>query len=275
MKSVKIKSFLGAALAAVIGSSAFAADMPAPVYQPIPVRSFGGWYLRGDIGMTNQRVKSLDNVLFAGAPSLVHHDKDFDSGMLFGLGIGYKYNNWLRFDVTGEYRGKTNFVGMDTWFDGVNTRFNTYSARKSEWLFLTNAYIDLGTWWSVTPFVGAGIGMSRNTISNFRDAGIDPWNSPTLGYADSASKWNFAWAVHAGLAYELSPGVTFEFAYRYLNLGDGQSGDIRTYDGINNIYNPMEFKDITSHDFKFGVRWMMDGGIGKMPVQQYPLMTKG
>ena len=42
---------------------------------------------------------------------------------------------------------------------------------KTEWLFLTNAYIDLGTWWCVTPFIGAGIGASRNTISNFMDQG--------------------------------------------------------------------------------------------------------
>jgi opacity protein-like surface antigen len=269
MRSVKNKFFAGTAAIAISIGAASAADLPPPViYEPLPVKAFSGWYLRGDIGMTNQQVKNLDNLLFPNTPNLVIHDKTFDSGMLFGLGVGYQYNSWLRFDVTGEYRGKTNFSGLDTWNDGT-ARFNNYTGKKSEWLFLANAYLDLGTWWCITPFIGAGIGTSRNTIHSFRDAGIDEFNAPTLGYADAASKWNFAWAVHAGLSYQAAPNLTFELAYRYLSLGDAQSGDIIAYDGTNNFNNPMRFNDITSHDIKFGMRWALDGGIGKAPVPQY------
>ena len=39
-------------------------------------------------------------------------------------------------------------------------------------------------------------------------------------------------------------------------MGDGLTGDLRTFDGSNvNINNPMTFKNITSHDLKLGVRW--------------------
>ena len=38
-------------------------------------------------------------------------------------------------------------------------------------------------------------------------------------------------------------------------MGDGLTGDLRTFDGVNNINNPMTFKNITSHDLKLGVRW--------------------
>ena len=170
-----------------------------------------GWYLRGDIGMTNQQVKSLDNVLFPGTPGLVIHDKNFEAGMLFGVGVGYKWNNWFRFDVTGEYRGETGFHGFDTWNDGVGARFNNYTAKKSEWLVLANAYLDLGTWWCITPFIGAGVGWSSVTIHSFRDAGISGPGAtgfPTIAYADAASKSNFAWALHAGLAYEVTKAFT-------------------------------------------------------------------
>jgi opacity protein-like surface antigen len=274
MSSVRTKLLTGVAAAAMLGTTAYAADLPPPtLYQPVPV-SFGGWYLRGDIGMTNQRVKEMVDVqLFPGTQDLVIHDKSFDSGMLFGLGVGYQYNNWLRFDVTGEYRGRTDFTGLDTWFDGTDARFNTYTARKSEWLFLANAYVDLGTWWCITPFVGLGIGTSRNTISSYRDVGTGPGPGfvPALAFADSASKWNFAWAVHAGLSYQVTPGFTVELAYRYVNLGDGLTGDVRPYDGPGSIYNTMEFKDITSHDLKFGVRWALDAApIGKQPVFAAP-----
>ena len=211
--------------------------------------------------MTNQQVKSLDNVSFPGTPNLVIQDKNFESGTLFGIGVGYQFNNWLRFDVTGEYRGETGFHGLDTWTDLLgNPRFNNYTAKKSEWLALVNVYADLGTWYSFTPFVGVGIGGSRNTIHSFRDAGIDEFGSPTLGFAHAASKWNFAWAIHAGIGYKITPNATIEFAYRYVNLGDALSGDIETYSGLNSVNNPMHFKDITSHDVKLGVRWLLDAG---------------
>jgi opacity protein-like surface antigen len=204
----------------------------------------------------------------ANAPNFTWLDKGgFDSAPLFGLGIGYQYNNWLRFDLTGEYRGKASFHALDSYTGGTNE----YSGTKSEWLFLANGYIDLGTWWSVTPFVGAGIGFANINIDHFRD--INVLNSGG-GYADSGSTTNFAWALHAGLAYQVTPNFSIELAYRYLNMGDGKTGIAYNLNGTtsNSVYT---FKDITSHDIKFGVRWMMDGGIGKMPVQQYPLMTKG
>jgi opacity protein-like surface antigen len=274
MGPTKMLAFAGAATALISTTAAIAADFPAAMPPPqmahTPVEATG-WYLRGDIGMTNQQVKKLDNVLFPTTPNLVIHDKNFEAGMLFGIGAGYKWNNWLRFDVTGEYRGETGFHGFDTWNDG-NPRFNNYTAKKSEWLVLANAYIDLGTWWCITPFVGAGVGWSYVTIHSFRDAGVAyPGPTPTMAYADAASKSNFAWALHAGLSYEVTKSFTVELAYRYTNLGNGASGDIIAFDGTNTVNNPMHFKDITSHDVKFGVRWMLQ----PEPVYQPPLMRRG
>ena len=31
-----------------------------------------------------------------------------------------------------------------------------------------------------------------------------------------------------------------------------------TYDGVSTLFNPMEFHNITSHDVRLGVRWMLD-----------------
>jgi opacity protein-like surface antigen len=277
MRNARVLAAVGATL--LSATAAFAADMGPVIYPPpLPVKeSFSGWYLRGDIGMTNQEVGKLDNVLFRGTPNLVIHDNNFESGILFGLGAGFQWNSWLRTDVTGEYRGETGFHGFDTWFDGANARFNNYTAKKSEWLLLANAYVDLGTWWQMTPFIGAGVGMSRITIHSFRDAGTTGGaGSPTMGFADAASTWNFAWAAHAGIAYQVTKNFTVELAYRYLSLGTGKSGDIRTFDGVNNINNPMEFKNLTSHDVKLGVRWAFghdDGPYYSKPVYAPPPTT--
>src|SRR6185295_2046953 len=59
-----VKSFIAAGAATLLSSAAFAADMAIapPPYAPV-VEDFGGWYLRGDIGFSNQRVDRLNNVL--------------------------------------------------------------------------------------------------------------------------------------------------------------------------------------------------------------------
>ena len=204
-------------------------------------------------------------------------DKSFDTGLLAGLGMGYQFNNWFRVDVTGEYRGRTGFRGLDVYPGGTNN----YEGVKSEWLFLANAYIDLGTWWCLTPFVGAGIGYSRNTIDSFRDVGIANFVTPTLAYANSHSQWEMAWALHAGVAYKVNNNFTAEFAYRYTNLGDFKSGDLIGYDGTNNVYNPMMLNGVTSHDFKLGLRWALTPNdvpayAPPPPPPMYPpLMRKG
>ena len=93
--------------------------------------------------------------------------------MFFGLGLGYKFNDWFRVDVTGEYRGKANFHGSDsvTFTGGIGV--DNYSGSKSEWVFLANAYVDLGTWWCMTPYIGAGVGGANIKIIGFRDDGFN------------------------------------------------------------------------------------------------------
>ncbi|MDC7789900.1 porin family protein [Rhodoplanes sp. TEM] len=270
MASVKMFAVAGSAVLLSL-TAAGAADLPlAPPPMPV-VQDFSGWYLRGDIGFSNQKVKEIYNVLeSAPGTSVTTPHASFDAAPFFGIGIGYQYNNWLRFDVTGEYRAGATFHGLQVVsFNGAVTGTDEYSATKSEWLAMANMYVDLGTWWCVTPFVGAGIGASYNRISNFVDV-----NTPNQGvaYAADTGKWNFAWALHAGLAYKVTPGFTVELAYRYLDLGDAVSGDLVTYTGVNALVNPEQFNNITSHDIKLGVRWMLNA---PEPVYAPPLMRKG
>ena len=274
-----VKTLVAAGAATLLSSAAFAADMaitpPPQMYAPPPViEDFGGWYLRGDIGFSNQRVERLNNILDSTVTTSAQ-SLGFNTAGIFGLGVGYKVNNWFRADVTGEYRGNSQFFGTDrlTFPGGFGT--DTYHATKSEWVVLANAYVDLGTWWYITPFIGAGVGGARVGIANFTDQGIANNGAgalPGLVFGDNLSKWNLAWAIHAGLAYKVSPNFTVELAYRYLDMGDGLTGDLRAFDGANNVVNPTTFKNITSHDLKLGVRWNLDSS---EPVEAPPPVRKG
>lgn len=246
-----IKTSLIAGFAAVtIAAPAGAADMPPPmVYKAAPVAvDTGGWYLRGDIGFSNQKVDELTSPAYT--PAVTVLKKEVDAAPFGGLGFGYQFNNWFRVDVTGEYRGGAAFRGLDTYGAGSNDYWGT----KSEWLFLGNVYLDLGTWWCFTPFIGAGIGYSRNTISNWRD--INNQTGATA-YADTNSQWEFAWALHAGIAYQVTNNFTAEFAYRYTSLGDFGTSDMIGFNGVNATYNPIYLNNVTSHDFKVALRWKL------------------
>jgi len=279
MVSVKVASI--AAAGALISTVASAADMPSlpPVYAPPIEEAAAGWYVRGDIGMTNQSFKRLHQRLYdVPGISVEANGRGWDSSMLWGLGVGYKFNDWFRADVTGEYRGKANFHGSD------NVRFNggqgvdSYSGSKSEWVFMANAYVDLGTWWCITPYIGAGVGMADIKISGFRDDGFN-FVGGALGnstaYAADATKWNFAWSVQAGLTYQVTSSMAIDFGYRYIDLGDATTGPTRAFDGSFGNGGPFTFNHITSHDLKLGVRWLLDPPMQSQPMLLPPLMQRG
>jgi opacity protein-like surface antigen len=270
------KFALASAAVGLAITTANAADLAIAPVAPIPVVAFSGWYLRGDIGMTNQQTTSLTNVVAPGT-SVGTKFLTFDSAPLYSLGAGYQFNNWLRFDVTGEYRGNSHFHGQQIASFGGVTLPDDYNASKSEWLFMANAYVDLGTWWCITPFIGAGVGTSRNTISSFVDfgasqAGLGGNSILATTYAENASKWNLAWAAYAGLAYKVAPGLNLELTYRYINLGHAATGLTNSFDGVTVVNAPgFNFGDITSQDVMLGFRWNLPVELPAMA----PVITKG
>jgi opacity protein-like surface antigen len=257
---MRILRKLGLATALVTLSSGYglAADIiEEPIPEVVPV-VYGGWYLRGDIGMSNQHIDGLENELNSLPATLDWRNSGtFSSAPTYQVGVGYEFNEWFRVDGTVQYRGKADFDAFDRYDiegDGVWDGANQYEAEKSEWLLMFNGYVDLGTYAGITPYVGAGIGASRNTISGYQDI-----NTPNGGvaYAGSDPHWEFAWGLHAGLAMDITDRATLDFGYSYLDLGDARTDDVIAYDGTNTIDNPTTFKNITSHDLKFGLRYKL------------------
>jgi len=302
MRSVKL--LVAVAAASLLSSAALAQGvysgnapsvMSAPLlrgqsYDP-GTQDTNGWYLRGDVGFASNKVDHLYNVdydhNFPNHTALAPFQQTaiFDSSGIASIGIGYQFNSWLRADVTGQYRANANFKGSDRYTYGLGGgvqgyAIDVYGASMSSYVLMANAYADLGTWNRITPFVGAGIGVARNTIKGLTDtslADVSPGViSPGVAYGDPASKWNLAWALHAGLAYQIDPGLTLELGYHYLNLGDAAAGDTITFQNGNTRFNPMEFKNITSHDVTVGLRWNLDPPLVYAPAPMpAPLVRKG
>jgi opacity protein-like surface antigen len=277
MGSLKLRASLAGFLAVATSSMvAHAADLlpPPPMPEPFEFAAAGGWYLRGDVGFSNQSVERISNPVIAAGTTLNTTHKGFDSAPFGGAGIGYKFNDWIRADLTGEYRGRANFHGADTvTTPGVFFGTNDVSASKSEVVGMANVYFDLGSWYGFTPFIGGGVGVADVTIHDYKDRGLafngaGGFLGNGFATARDYSRTNFAWAVHAGVAYAVSSNFSVEFAYRYLNMGDAQTGTLVGFDGTTTPATKLH--NLDSHDFKVGFRWML----GDHHPEHPPLMRK-
>ena len=74
---------------------------------------------------------------------------------------------------------------------------------SNSWVFLANAFVDLGTWNCFTPFVGVGIGGAYNMISNFTDLrqmlGVRRNRQFIRPRTEWHQQWSLAWALYAGV----------------------------------------------------------------------------
>jgi opacity protein-like surface antigen len=278
---------LGVASALAVSiASANAADMLPPplIHSPMPsmpsIDIGGNWYLRGDVGVGMYADPKVSLVDQTAPPDLNFLSKGMGEGAIIGAGVGYQFNSWLRADVTAQYRAGVNFSGLDrgTYVanafnvgTGVNEPTtwafnNVYGGKVSAFVALANGYIDLGTWNCLTPYIGFGVGVANLRFGPLSDQGVvGPINTAVYngfgptggGYAAEKTKTNFAWAVHAGVAYDVNPNLKLELGYSYLNMGSVNSGDIvSSFLNTNTRNNYIRLKDIQSHDFKIGMRWM-------------------
>ena len=337
MAKFKALTIAGAMTAGAFGA-AHAADLlppppapePPPPYVSAAPLEFSGWYLRGDVGIgvnRNIRLQTAPDPLkgtLSGFPVAKYQffNEDLGASAFAGFGVGYQYNNWLRFDVTGEYRGgghlsavdelsssgnfnNTNaFIGKLGATPSTSTLRNFYKGNVSSMVAMFNGYVDLGSWYGITPFVGAGVGMARNTVRGLTDtgfnyvnvnyvAGQDPFGNAVGGFTDSkgyptggfwspGSKTNVAWALMAGLGYNVSQNLKLELGYRYLNLGSLKTGQSFCF-GAAAGFAACDFKitsnRLDSHDFRLGMRWMLNDTVALaapayIPQQQAPLAER-
>ena len=228
------------ALAAVATvNAAHAADMqlPPPMVQSAPVfiqEYQSGWYLRGDIGYRMNDLDGLSSSIGINPTGTTTIDDRFT----IGGGGGYK-NGWFRADVTMDYAPRASVTSVTP----------DYRMKVEAFTTLANVYLDLGTWWGITPYVGAGAGISWNRTGDYFSNAL---LFPGLQGADvNKAKWDFAWAAMGGLTFNLSPNLLMDVSYRYLNMGDAITP-------IASDNNQLTIRDMTAQEFRLGLRYNLN-----------------
>lgn len=206
-----------------------------------------GWYIRGDIDYHRTKLRGTEYVTY-GVPGgtsafATTHLKDSFS---IGAGIGYNIGKYLRADITADYWMKSDFRGTTVGTCGAppapcnSTDAGGYSAL----VVLANAYVDMGTWHGITPYVGAGIGAAQvkwNNLSNTVGAVTTTHAGATTG--------RMAWAVMAGASYCLTEKAELDLGYRYTRVSGGRMFEYAPAAG------PGFDKGLNVHEVRAGLRY--------------------
>ncbi len=162
--------FASFALVPLVGS-AKAADYQSAV--PSETDTFSGIYLRGDAGASFLNWSSAnDNSTFIG-----------------DAGIGYRFDQNLRADITYNWTGDYSIV------PGATLRTSTV---------LGNIYYDWKNESAFVPYIGAGVGYG--------------WQ---YGAGGQPNGEGIAVGLNAGVAYEMTNNLAVDVGYRFHDILDG------------------------------------------------------
>lgn len=246
MSSLKRNLFLSVFGAAMSATVALAADLPAPPvieYEPeAPVEIGSSWYLRGDLGFAVYQGANASWRENGGALRKFNN-KDIDNGWVAGIGAGYYFNEHFRADVTLDSRHKTKYGANAACTPSPCT--TRESVNFSAWTLMANGYLDFGSYYNITPYVGGGLGVAWLNVGDYKTSGTGTY------VFRSNTKTNFAWNLTAGAAFDLAENVKLDANYRFVSLGTSRTGRETT----NTANNPVKFKDLYAHDFRVGLRY--------------------
>lgn len=231
--------------AADLGGSMKDGYVAPPVYAA-PAVSGSSCYFRSSIGYSWSRDPSVNwtGTTFA-------NEEMGNSWVGEGaIGCGSASDRGLRGELALGVRGAKSFKAdlTNTWIppnDPAHTTVKTYTG-------MVNAYYDLGNHGGFVPYVGAGVGLAYNKMSNVYFTGDTPFVNEVIG----ANQLSLAWALMAGVEYKFSSRASIDVGYRYIDTGAVHSD----HGDTGNFWNPrFKLDDMAAHELMVGVRYKFCG----------------
>ncbi len=212
-----------------------------PVIEPEPLpeppEALGGWYLRGDIAYT---VNEDTNVVYnEDAGRLNFGYADVGNTARVDVGIGHRFGDWFRGDMTLEYAAKANLRGGTVGPCGPGTCATVERADLQMFSLMANGYADLGFYDGFSPYVGVGAGLSY--LNWDYNGGLGNFSNEDV---------RFTYALMAGLSYDVDANWTIDAGYRFLNVPEGNIVDDNAA-----LNGDIRYENLMSHEVRIGFRY--------------------
>jgi len=198
-------------------------------------------------------------------------DNDIDSHWSVGGGVGLYFGRGFRGDVTLEKRFETDVTGAIT--DPFATLPGTRHFGFESTVVLANLYYDFDFGHRITPYVGVGLGYAWNKTTAGTVDGLCGCDGTIEGKSDG----HVAGALMAGFTARLrggssvvgggstkdapvvidnGRGLYLDVGYRFLYLGDVETGVVRAnYNSNNVVSNDPTVSEIHAHEVRVGLRY--------------------
>jgi hypothetical protein len=238
---------------------------PAPSLESLTMRgrfdAEAGAYLRADAGLGLMRARSAASTFGANVPAFAYDGAQLGHATALGLGAGYQFNEYIRADVTGEYRASASYAARASYIDpticGLARCSDAYAGAFRSAVVMANGYGEIGSWFDVTPFVGLGLGVAHTMSA---PVSLSAGNGHGVGLSPGAAQTRLAFALMAGASWDLTPRLKVEVGYRYMNLGSGQNGPIACVAAAGACVGQVQQIGLASHDLRIGLRYALRQG---------------
>ena len=185
----------------------------------------------------------------AGGGQFDIRDNDLGTGYVFGLSLGKYITNNFRLELEASQRGGLEY---DTEYASEpNLGTTTKADIKTQSIFI-NGFYDFKSFAiinsSVTPYIGGGIGISRNKM------GITTQltNGVPVSFIEGHTTSEFAYKFSAGTLLSLTEQLSLDVNYQYVNLGEFESS---TAISGGNLQRPISGGEIKSQELMVGLQY--------------------
>ena len=198
--------------------------------------------------------KSMDTGVIYGEDTIDKFsikDNDLGTGHVFGLSIGKYIASNFRLELEASQRGGLKY----------DSEYSTNSSLKSKAdidtksIFI-NGFYDFESFnissSSVTPYLGGGLGISRNDMGIVTDStGL---NTQTT---DGKKVSQFAYKLALGTLVSLSEKLSVDINYQYVDLGKFKSGVnfVNSGGGSGALIEPFNGGDIKTQELMVGLQY--------------------
>ena len=144
----------------------------------------------------------------------------------------------------------------------LKSELSAFLALQSD-VLLANLYYDFDMRSRFTPYIGMGLGITRNqttggSVPDFNDPCGCGFNNVSIA---GASQWSVAGALMTGASFNVRDRLHIDAGYRFLYLGDAHTGTMTgtkaaafTAPQHPGAGDPV-MSDIYAHEFRVGLRY--------------------